>query len=72
MALLRLADELDGSIVIDAVDHQAVPLGLLRSRLALIPQEATMFAGDVRFNLDPLGQSTDAQLWAALEQVRTP
>lgn len=69
VALLRLADELDGAIFIDDVDHQAIPLALLRSRLALIPQEATMFAGDVRFNLDPLGLSTDDALWSALDSV---
>ena len=53
--MLRLADELGGKILIDGIDHTSMALGELRGRLALIPQEATMFQGDIRLNLDPLG-----------------
>jgi ATP-binding cassette subfamily C (CFTR/MRP) protein 1 len=68
LAMLRLADEVGGTIEIDGVDTASVPLHTLRSRIAMIPQEATMFAGDIRGNLTPLGVP-DAELWAALEQV---
>jgi ATP-binding cassette subfamily C (CFTR/MRP) protein 1 len=69
LAMLRLADEVGGTIEIDGVDTASVPLHTLRSRIAMIPQEATMFAGDIRGNLTPLGGVPDAELWAALEQV---
>ena len=63
VAMLRLADELGGKILIDGIDHTSMALSELRGRLALIPQEATMFAGDVRLNLDPLGLHKDSELW---------
>ena len=69
VGLLRLADEIFGSIRIDGVDHASIPMSSLRSKLALIPQEATMFAGDIRLNLDPLQTCTDADLWTVLKQV---
>ena len=69
VGLLRLADEIFGSIRIDGVDHASIRMSALRSKLALIPQEATMFAGDIRLNLDPLQASTDAELWSVLRQV---
>jgi ATP-binding cassette subfamily C (CFTR/MRP) protein 1 len=69
VGLLRLADEIFGSIRIDGIDHASIRMSALRSRLALIPQEATMFAGDIRLNLDPLQTSTDAELWSVLRQV---
>ena len=43
--MLRLADELGGKIFIDGLDTTSMALSELRGRLALIPQEATMFAG---------------------------
>jgi len=69
VGLLRLADEIFGSIKIDGVDHASIRISALRSALALIPQEATMFAGDIRLNLDPLQTNTDAELWHCLRQV---
>ena len=69
VGLLRLADEIFGSIKIDGVDHASIKMSSLRDKIALIPQEATMFAGDIRLNLDPLQASTDAELWSVLRQV---
>jgi ABC-type transport system involved in cytochrome bd biosynthesis fused ATPase/permease subunit len=58
IAMLRLADEIGGELLIDGVDHQSVSHAELRAKLAIIPQEATMFAGTLRLNLDPLAQCT--------------
>jgi ABC-type multidrug transport system fused ATPase/permease subunit len=69
VALLRLADAIDGQLLIDGLDTATIGLAALRSRLALIPQEATMFQGDVRLNLDPLGAHGDAELWRVLDEV---
>ena len=41
----------------------------LRSALAIIPQDPFIFTDNLRQNLDPLGTSTDDQLWQALEDV---
>ena len=70
VGLLRLADEIFGSIKIDGVDHASIKMSSLRDKIALIPQEATMFAGDIRLNLDPLQASTDAEL--AECEIRAP
>jgi ABC-type multidrug transport system fused ATPase/permease subunit len=69
VALLRLADVISGQIIIGGVDHATVPLAVLRARLALISQEATLFAGTVRLNLDPEERHADAALLAALGRV---
>ncbi|KAI8821178.1 P-loop containing nucleoside triphosphate hydrolase protein [Fimicolochytrium jonesii] len=58
-----------GSITIDGVDIATVPLATLRQRLSIIPQEAFLFTGTVRENLDPFGNSTDHAIWAALDKV---
>ncbi|KAG8255551.1 Multidrug resistance-associated protein 7 [Homalodisca vitripennis] len=36
--------------------------------MAVIPQEATLFKGTVRENVDPLGQYTDGSIWTALHR----
>jgi ATP-binding cassette subfamily C (CFTR/MRP) protein 1 len=41
----------------------------LRSRLAIIPHEPTLFQGTVRSNLDPFNKHTDLDLWSALRQT---
>ena len=66
LALFRLLPLNGGSIVIDGVDTRAVPLRELRARMAVIPQDPVLFAGTVRYNLDPAGDVPDARLWEAL------
>jgi ATP-binding cassette subfamily C (CFTR/MRP) protein 1 len=39
----------------------------LRTRLAIIPQDAQVFEGTMRTNLDPAGIHDDVELWKALE-----
>ena len=36
---------------------------------AIIPQDPFLFAGTIRENLDPFNESTDAELWNALESA---
>jgi ATP-binding cassette subfamily C (CFTR/MRP) protein 1 len=64
--LFRMTELAGGSIVIDGMDISKMGLDDLRQRLSMIPQEATLFSGTVRYNLDPFNQYTDADLWDAL------
>lgn len=72
LALFRVieADKVNGGkILLDGVDIAEIGLFDLRSRLALVPQEPTLFSGTVAQNLDPFGkaENDDARLWAALD-----
>lgn len=41
----------------------------MRSRLTIIPQDAVLFSGSLRLNLDPFDTHTDEEVWRALEHA---
>jgi len=53
----------EGKVVVDGIDISSIGLHDLRSRFGIIPQDPTLFNGTVRFNLDPLSQHTDQEIW---------
>jgi ABC-type multidrug transport system fused ATPase/permease subunit len=67
LGLFRMLEHFEGQIVVDDIDISQMSLRVLRSRLAIIPQDPILFQGTVRFNLDPRGVHEDEALWHALE-----
>lgn len=68
-ALFRMTEADAGSIIISGLDISTLPLAQLRRAISIIPQDPVIFAGSVRWNLDPTGEHTDRQLWTALERA---
>lgn len=67
-ALFRIVEVAGGDIEIDGVNLRSVGLDTLRTRLSAIPQDALLYGGTMRENLDPTGVMTDAQLHDALRR----
>ncbi|KAH7326381.1 P-loop containing nucleoside triphosphate hydrolase protein [Stachybotrys elegans] len=70
LALFRLIEPATGHIDIDKVDTSRMGLLDLRRRLAIIPQDAALFEGTVRDNLDPAHVHDDTELWSVLDHAR--
>jgi ATP-binding cassette subfamily C (CFTR/MRP) protein 1 len=66
LALFRIIEAAEGHISIDDLDTSTIGLRDLRGRLAIIPQDAALFEGTVRDNLDPGHIHDDTELWSAL------
>eukprot|EP00903_Cladosiphon_okamuranus_P011464 g10798.t1 len=70
-AIFRMVEPLPGSsVVIDGQNVLRMGLQDLRRRLAIIPQDPTLFVGTVRSNIDPFDDYSDADVWGALRQCR--
>ncbi|KAI2474040.1 Putative multidrug resistance-associated protein lethal(2)03659-like Protein [Diabrotica virgifera virgifera] len=59
----------EGIILIDNLDINVPGLHDLRRKISIIPQEPVIFSGTLRYNLDPFGEYTDEQIFAALLDV---
>ncbi|ELU42646.1 cadmium ion transporter [Rhizoctonia solani AG-1 IA] len=69
-ALFRVAPLSGGTIEIDGVNIEKVGIETLRHRLSIIPQDAVLFEGTLRENIDPLKTRTDEHLYSALRRVK--
>ena len=66
LALFRIIEPAMGCITIDGLATSTIGLIDLRQRLAIIPQDAALFEGSVRDNLDPGHVHDDTELWSVL------
>lgn len=66
LALFRIIEPTTGSISIDDLNTSTIGLLDVRQRLAIIPQDAALFEGTVRDNLDPGHVHDDTELWSVL------
>jgi ATP-binding cassette, subfamily C (CFTR/MRP), member 1 len=69
LALFRIIEPADGTILIDGVDITEIGLHDLRSAMTIVPQSPDLFEGTMRENIDPVGEYQDANIWEAIEQV---
>ncbi|KAJ4178007.1 hypothetical protein NW755_013494 [Fusarium falciforme] len=69
LALFRLLHLSAGSILVDGVDISTIHPRILRSRLAIVPQDPMLFSGTIRYNLDPDDQFDDSELLDLLRWV---
>ncbi|GAA5893134.1 hypothetical protein JCM6882_003894 [Rhodosporidiobolus microsporus] len=70
LSFFRFIEPTSGNITIDGLDINKLRLEDLRSRLTIVAQEAALFAGTLRFNLDPFDQHSDIEIWEALQRVQ--
>lgn len=64
-----MVDVASGKITLDGEDITLLPRALIRNKLGCLTQEPFVFTGTVRMNADPLGNSSDMAIIAALERV---
>ncbi|KAL3268300.1 hypothetical protein HHI36_007418 [Cryptolaemus montrouzieri] len=69
LSLFRILEAAEGEILIDGVDLANLGLQTLRSRITIIPQDAVLFSGTLRLNLDPYNKYTDTEIWKTLEHA---
>jgi len=70
MSIFRFVDPVSGRIIIDGIDISTIGIHDLRSRLTFIPQDATLFSGTLRDNLDPFDEHTDSECLDVLSRVQ--
>lgn len=69
MFCYRIIEASEGEILIDGINIAGLGLHALRSRLTIIPQDAILFSGTLRINLDPFNKHSDDDIWRALEHA---
>ena len=66
LAMFRIIEPDSGNISVDDLNTSTIGLLDLRQRLAIIPQDAALFEGTIRDNLDPGHVHDDTDLWSVL------
>lgn len=71
LSLLRFNHVVAGTIVYDGVDITALPRKKLRQAITTVPQEAILFQGSIRSNLDPAQETEPSQLQKVLGLIKS-
>jgi ABC-type multidrug transport system fused ATPase/permease subunit len=66
--LLEVDDEEEGFIEVDGYRIHKMDLGLLRSKIKVIPQDPYILKGSLRSNIDPLNKFSDERVIDALKK----
>ncbi|KAI8328920.1 hypothetical protein BC941DRAFT_444086 [Chlamydoabsidia padenii] len=66
LSFFRFLEPSRGSITMDGIDICNIGLQDLRSKITIIPQEAVLFSGTLRSNLDPFDEHDDSEIWESL------
>lgn len=69
LSFFRFLEASNGSISIDGIDISKIGTQDLRSQLTIIPQDAILFSGTIRTNIDPFDEHTDSEVWEALDRA---
>jgi len=69
-ALFRTTEPCGGEIWIDGRNILTLPLQDVRSKLAIVPQDPTLFRGSVKSNLDPFDECADDDMWDVLRKCK--
>ncbi|KAL0091774.1 hypothetical protein J3Q64DRAFT_1831157 [Phycomyces blakesleeanus] len=66
LSFFRFLEPSSGNITLDGIDITQIGVHDLRSKLTIIPQDAVLFSGTIRSNLDPFEEYTDSAVWESL------
>lgn len=66
LSFFRFLEPSRGTITMDGIDICHIGLQDLRSKITIIPQEAVLFSGTLRSNLDPFDEHDDSEIWESL------
>ena len=70
LALCRLNEICQGNVLIDGINTNEISLKQLRKSIGVIPQTPSLFAGTLRYNIDPTGVTySDSDMEDALSSV---
>ncbi|KAI8098172.1 uncharacterized protein B0P05DRAFT_520779 [Gilbertella persicaria] len=69
LSFFRFLEASSGSISIDGIDISKIGIQDLRSQITIIPQDAVLFSGTIRSNIDPFDEHSDEAVWESLERA---
>jgi ABC-type multidrug transport system fused ATPase/permease subunit len=69
LCLFRILEATTGKILIDDVDISTLGLKKLRNGITIIPQDATLMTGTLKYNIDPLGKYTDSEIIEVMRKI---